>query len=282
MPLVFACVAPHGGIIPGLEGAEACVQTTAAMEEVGRRMAAARPETVVVVTPHGVRVDGALAIAMSERAAGSLDEPAMEGRAAFSVRVDLTVDRDFSRALLGGATLASVPAVGVHYGATSGVGDCYPLDWGAVIPLHFLGTRWEEPLLAVIVVPSRLLPLEALVAFGRMIAQAAEASERRIALVASADQAHAHAADGPYGYDSAAAQFDDWVIEAVRANNLMRLLKADMELVRHACPDALWQMLVLAGALERVPMASELLSYERPTYFGMLVAAYLPTATTRP
>ncbi len=227
MPLVYACIAPHGGIIPGLEGAEACAQTTAAMDELGRRMEAARPESVVVVTPHGVRVDGALAISLSERAMGSLDEPATEERAAFSVRVDLAVDGDFSRALLGGATLASVPAVGVHYGA--------------------------------------------------------KASERRVALVASADQAHAHAADGPYGYDPAAAQFDDWIIEAVRANDLLRLLKADMELVRRACPDALWQMLVLAGALERVPMIGELLSYERPTYFGMLVAAYAPAAiTSRP
>jgi aromatic ring-opening dioxygenase LigB subunit len=283
MPLVYACIAPHGGIIPGLEGAEACAQTTAAMDELGRRMEAARPETVVVVTPHGVRVDGALAISMSERAMGSLDEPATEERAAFSVRVDLAVDGDFSRALLGGATLASVPAVGVHYGATSGAGDCYPLDWGAVIPLHFLGARWETPPRVTIVVPSRLLPLDALVAFGQVIADATEASGRRVALVASADQAHAHAVDGPYGYDPAAAQFDDWIIEAVRANDLLCLLKVDMELVRRACPDALWQMLVLTGALERAPMTGELLSYERPTYFGMLVAAYAPAAiTSRP
>ena len=278
MPLVFACVAPHGGIIPGLEGAEACSQTTAAMEEVGRRLDAAHPETVVVVTPHGVRVDGALAISLSERAAGTLDEPATERRTAFSVKVDLAVDRELARVLQEGVTLAGVPAAGIHYGATSGAADCYPLDWGAVIPLHFLGARFAEPPQTVVAVPSRLLPLDALVSFGRVIADAAEAGGRRVALVASADQAHAHAADGPYGYDAAAAQFDDWVIEAVGANDLMRLRQANMELVRRACPDALWQMLVLAGALERVPMTGELLSYERPTYFGMLVAAYAPIA----
>jgi aromatic ring-opening dioxygenase LigB subunit len=276
MSLVFACVAPHGGIIPGLEGAERCAATTAAMEEAGRRLEAARPETVVVVTPHGVRVDGALTISLAERAAGTLDEPAGEGRAAFSVGVDLAVDRELARGIQAGAEGAGVPVAMAHYGATSGPADCYPLDWGAVIPLHFLGARFAEPPETVIAVPSRELPLETLVAFGRVVAGAAELRGRRVALVASADQAHAHAADGPYGFDPAAAEFDEWIVEAVRANDLARLRRADMELVRRACPDALWQMLVLAGALERAPMVGELLSYERPTYFGMLVAVYAP------
>lgn len=276
MSLIFACVAPHGGIIPGLEGAEQCAQTTAAMEEVGRRLAEARPETVVVVTPHGVRVDGAMAISLAERAAGFVDEPAADGRPAFVVSVDMAVDRDLARAIQAGAKRARISAAMVHYGSTSGPADCYPLDWGAVIPLHFLGARFADPPQTVIAVPSRALPLDALMAFGRALAEAANASGRRVALVASADQAHAHAANGPYGFDPAAAQFDDWICEAVRANDLPRLLHADMEMVRRACPDALWQMLILAGALERVPMRGELLSYEHPTYFGMLVAAYAP------
>ncbi len=276
MPLVFACVAPHGGIIPGLEGAEQFARTTAAMDEVGRRLVALRPETVVVVTPHGVRADRAMAISFAERAAGRLDEPASEDRAAFSVGVDLAVDQQLAPVIQARATRAGVPTAMIHYGATSGPADCYPLDWGAIIPLHFLGARFAIPPKVVVAVPSRLLPLDALVAFGRAVADAAEASGRRVALVASADQAHAHAADGPYGFDPAAAQFDEWVIEAVRANDVMRLRQADMDLVRRACPDALWQMLVLAGALERVSITGELLSYERPTYFGMLVAAYVP------
>ena len=66
MPLIFACIAPHGSI-PGLEGADQGAQTTAAMEEMGRRLAAARPETVVVVAPRSVRIDGTLARALIPR-----------------------------------------------------------------------------------------------------------------------------------------------------------------------------------------------------------------------
>jgi aromatic ring-opening dioxygenase LigB subunit len=126
-------------------------------------------------------------------------------------------------------------------------------------------------------VPSRVLPLDALVRFGQVVAEAAMASPNRVALIASADQAHAHREDGPYGYDPAAAEFDEWMVGAIREGDLDQLVRADMELVRRACPDALWQTLVLAGALRHTPMRGELLSYERPSYFGMLTAAYTPS-----
>ena len=48
----------------------------------------------------------------------------------------------------------------------------------------------------------------------------------------------------------------------------------DEDLARNAALDGLWQALMLAGVLERVPMHGELLSYEAPTYYGMLVASF--------
>ena len=42
---------------------------------------------------------------------------------------------------------------------------------------------------------------------------------------------------------------------------------------------AVGQAVMLAGALRNTPMQGELLSYEAPTYFGMLVAAYSPGAS---
>jgi aromatic ring-opening dioxygenase LigB subunit len=278
MPLIFGCIVPHGSVIPGTPGADACATTTAAMREIGRRLAAVHPDIVVVVTPHGIRVDGALAVSYTERAIGVLDDPIFEHGKQRPVRVDLEVDRELARSLRDSATAASVPTVAVHYGATSGPHDCYPLDWGAVVPLWFLGAQLTPRPRAVLVVPSRLLPLNTFTSFGRILADTAAASERRVALVASADLAHAHAADGPYGYDPAAAAFDAWIEAAVKDGDLARLREPDMELVRRAAPDGLWQILVLAGALEHTPMRGEFLSYERPTYYGMLTAAYAPTA----
>lgn len=275
MPLIFGAIAPHGSIVPGQPEATASLRTTAAMQAIGNQLEALRPETIVIVTPHGMRVDGAVAISASEMAKGSLEElPA--------IRVEVAIDRAFARQIATQAGEAGVPIATLHYGATSGPHDCYPLDWGAIVPLWFLGARFAVPPRVVLAVPSRAVSLETLFRFGQSVAEVAKLSPKHIALIASSDLAHAHQADGPYGYDPAAAAFDDGVQQAVRENDLPRLLHVDQALVEHAKPDGLWQIAVLAGALERQPLSGVLLSYERPSYYGMLCAAYADPASTSP
>ena len=111
---------------------------------------------------------------------------------------------------------------------------------------------------------------------GAALARAAAASGKRVALVASADHGHAHDPDGPYGFDPAAAEFDARVVELVRENRLAELPEIDLDLVERAKADSFWQLLMLHGALGDGGWRGELLSYEAPTYFGMLCASYTP------
>ena len=73
--LVFACIAPHGSmIVPVLAGEDGqkALATRAAMEELGQRMAASAPETLVLVTPHGHRVDGVFSLLNNQHVRGEL------------------------------------------------------------------------------------------------------------------------------------------------------------------------------------------------------------------
>ena len=106
---------------------------------------------------------------------------------------------------------------------------------------------------------------------------AAEASGRRVALIASADHGHAHDPEGPYGYDPASAVYDELVVGLVRENRLEGLLEIDPDFVDEAQADSFWQMLVLHGATDGA-FEVELLSYEAPTYFGMMCASFMPSA----
>ncbi|HKP51125.1 MAG TPA: hypothetical protein VJ183_00590 [Chloroflexia bacterium] len=272
--IVFACIAPHGSeVIPELAGdmVPRMAATRAAMEELGRRMEAAHPETVVIITPHGVRVAGTVCVMTTERAVGTLEDEQKENR----VEVDMAVDAELGRQIAEhAAQVHNVPTVTAIYGASGGDGCYTPLDWGAVVPLWFLGARWPTPPSIVSITPSRTLTLAQLYNFGTAIAEVASEMGKRVALVASADWGHAHAADGPYGYDSASADFDAMVVETVRRDNLDSLLETDLDFADRAKVDGLWQAVMLAGALQHTPMRGELLSYEAPTYFGMLVAAY--------
>ena len=102
----------------------------------------------------------------------------------------------------------------------------------------------------------------------------AACSGRRAAIVASADHGHAHDPDGPFGFDPAAAEYDARVVDLVRENRLAQVVDLD-SIVDAASADSLWQLVLLHGALAD-GFDAELLSYECPTYFGMLCAAFEP------
>ena len=229
--------------------------------------AAARVETWIVVTPHAVRVDGTMAISDTEAARADIAPAGPGGEA---LRLEARVDRELAQALAARSLERGVPTARVGYGATTGPASIYPMDWGAAVPLQLIaggdGAR------VVLVVPSRSLTWEDMVRFGEVLAEVAGASATRVGLIASSDLAHAHDASGPYGFDEAASVYDRAVREAVEAGDLMRLLAIEPHLVAAAKPDGQWQILVLAGTLCKVPMRPVFLSYEVPTYFGMLCA----------
>ena len=275
MPLVYACITPHGGeILPELAGDrfEAFAPTRRAMEELGRNMAAHRPDVIIVVTPHGLRLEGFNSVVTAAYSSGSLTGPG-------GAKVEMTArcDRELAREIVARVRAAGIPAVGCNYGALEGPGSNVALDWGAMVPLYFFGygPASTEPRPDVVLIgPTRDIPLAQLVEMGRVIANIAENSERRIAFVASADQAHAHSEKGPYGYNVAAAEYDRLIQEIVEEDRLQRLLDIDLAFVEEAKPDSLWQMVMLLGVTEVVPMKGRFLSYQVPTYFGMLCASY--------
>jgi aromatic ring-opening dioxygenase LigB subunit len=287
MPLVFGAIAPHGfPLIPDLsDDAEGALGTRAAMIELGRRCRNAAPDVLAIAGPHGIRVDGFVCLADVARAAGILH---WQGR---SVELNVPVDGPFTAAVATEARNRGVPIAMASYAGNRPSQSRIPLDWGTLTPLWFLGHGrnmvGHGDVLAdppdadlgppvVIATPSRSLPRQAMREFGRAVAQAAGAEERRVAFVASCDWAHTHRADGPYGFHPAAAEVDARVVAAVQDGDLGRLADLDERAVQDAAVDGLWQALMLAGVLDVAPMSHDLLSYEAPTYYGMIVAAYAP------
>jgi aromatic ring-opening dioxygenase LigB subunit len=168
------------------------------------------------------------------------------------------------------------------------------MDWGVLTPLWFAGHGRNMPgkghvlaslfegvpettgPAAVVANPSRLLPRSVNVELGRIVAEVAQADPRRIAFIASCDWGHRHDPNGPNGYHPASKELDLMVVQAIKDNDIMPLIDLDEEFVRDAAIDGLWQLLMLAGAQQVVPMDADFLSYEAPTYYGMIVATYAP------
>lgn len=271
MPLVFGAITPHGSeIVPQLaDDPKLMEKTRDAMREVGRRFLDSQPETVIVLDPHAdFMVPHAICIGATFRAVGVLGDPA-----ARHIQAEFDCDYHFVEAFFS-ANAERLPLIRA-VGRDEGRNALLPLSWGALIPLWFTAhtQRHARPKI-VVVAPSRLLPREILVQFGVELARAAAASPKRIALIASCDQGHAHDPDGPYGFDPASAEHDLLMCDAIISEDLGSLLDWAPEFLTAAKVDAYWQTIILAGALSVTPLRAELLSYEAPTYFGMAVATY--------
>jgi aromatic ring-opening dioxygenase LigB subunit len=270
MGIVFACIAPHGDeTIPQLAGdkLKSFSKTTRGMESITATMRKQRVDTVIIASPHNLRLKRNIGVILTEFTEGTLRTENA------SVRARFKCDRILAEDILQEAEEARLPVIGVNYGTNEGESSCMPMDWGTLIPLWFLRSPAGRPQV-VIVTPSREIPLQNLVKFGTAIAQAAEKRGAKAAFVASADQAHTHNKNGPYGFHPDSAKFDQLVVDAVRQNRLETILKLDKHLIENAKPDSIWQIAILVGILKEVPMQAKLVSYQAPTYFGMLCASY--------
>src|SRR5438105_14259536 len=107
MPLVFACIAPHGSIDspeakprnrPTLANA-----TTAAMQELGRRFVAAQPDVSIVLTAHNIHVEGAMAVVDAAAVSGDL----VQWGSAISMRIP--IDREIALSVRDAIRDAGIP-----------------------------------------------------------------------------------------------------------------------------------------------------------------------------
>ena len=290
--IVFAGISPHGGLliplVSGPDGAKA-LASQAAMAEMGRRMAAARPETVVIIEPHTLLVDGAISILDSAQVQGSLGPGSAADGPSHGFSLTFDVDHNLAAAIATTSRAEGVPVVRVRNFV-----EAIPLTiyWGTLIPLWFLGATYSPPPRVVVASAGNLhafqseepmgrvghfgqeVPREGYIGFGRAVRAAAGQTGRRVAFIASLDLGHRHSADGPFGFDPASAECDAAVLEAVRDNALERMLGYDADWIDRGLTEAVEPLLALHGVLEGTDLRAEVLSYEVPTYYGMMCAAY--------
>ncbi|NLF80232.1 MAG: AmmeMemoRadiSam system protein A [Clostridia bacterium] len=265
MPLLGAFIVPHPPlIVPEVgRGREKDIyRTRAAYEEVARRIAALRPQTIIIPTPHSILYADYLHISPGSHAAGSLRD-----FGAGKINFCPDYDDELARRLAAIAEAKGIPA-GL-------LGERQPeLDHGVMVPLYFINEQYRDYRLMRIGL-SGLSPLSHY-RFGKCIAQAVEQSGRRVVLVASGDLSHKLRPDGPYGYAEQGPQFDQEVTEAMAAGDFLRFLTFREEFCEAAAECGLRSFIIMAGALDGRAVRSELLSYEGITGVGYAVAAFTP------
>lgn len=280
MTLVYACIAPHGSEtieqLASKTNKKKFRKTRNGLRKLAAEVGRAKPDTIVLATPHNLKLWKNIGVILAENSTGTLQASPRNRR---SVSLKTRCDVEFAKKLLKRSKRAKLPVIGANYGTNEGVTSDMPMDWGTLVPLWFMIPRCRRKPRLVIVTPSREIPLSKNFQFGQVIAeQAAADRKKRIIFVASADQAHAHKRAGPYGYNRRAREYDVSVLNALRRNQIGEVMAIKPDLVEAAKPDSLWQMAILAGIADKVKLRPQLLSYDVPTYFGMICANFIRTS----
>ncbi|MDP2661636.1 MAG: AmmeMemoRadiSam system protein B [Dehalococcoidia bacterium] len=261
--LIFGCITPHPPVLVpeiGGERAQEIAATARGMEALGRELAEARPQSLLVVSPHGAYRHSAMGVMTRSSCRGSFDSWGVPGLS-FSFGNDL----DLVQAIFDEAGQAGVPLEPIGL-------DGYDLDWGVTVPMYFLGRG--APGVAITPLTYSWLPLSQHVAFGRAIRKASERVDRRVAFIASGDLSHRLIPGAPAGFDPLGQVFDRKVVEALRAGDAQAILTLDPDLVARAGECGYRSIAILLGALEGLQAQPEVLSYEGPFGVGYLVASF--------
>ncbi|HEY3314807.1 MAG TPA: AmmeMemoRadiSam system protein A [Bacillota bacterium] len=272
--IVMAGLSPHPPIIvPEVGQGEVARarRTREALQELARRVKAARPDTVIIISPHAPVFRDATAI---------LAEPKLEGSfssfGAGKVAISRENDLDLVALIEQEARKLGQHTVRIDRRTAGDYGISEKLDHGVLVPLYYLDEQGVDAKLVAMAMA--YLPYEELFAFGQGIARAARESGRRVVLIASGDLSHRLLPEAPAGYDPEAKRFDQAVEEAVEKGDVERLLGIDADLIERAGECGYRPIVMLFGALDGRRLTPEVLSYEGPFGVGYMVASFAPGA----
>ncbi len=265
MPIQLAAIVPHPPIIlPQIgQGQEREIRaSTAAYREIARRVRLLSPDTLVIISSHATSYADYFHISPGKKARGDMKRFGAE-----QLQVNAIYDEEFALALEKNAKRAGV------FAGIKGERE-KALDHGTLIPLSFLAER--DLACEVVRVGISAQSAAEHYRLGKCIKRTAEELGRDVVVVASGDLSHKLLETGPYGFHPSGPVFDRQATEAMAAGDFFGLMTLDATLCEEAAECGLATFWVLAGALDRTDVKSELLSYEGPFGVGYAVAAFTP------
>jgi len=259
MPLVFAAISPHPPIIlptigspPDLKKAK---KTIEGMKKLSEIFAEAKPETVLVISPHGPVDFNQFSIVNSPTLAGHF-----YNFGDFRTELIFKNDEKLIELIEKETRKENIPLRSINL---------EELDHGVSVPLYYLSQKL--PNIKVIPLAYSYLDLETHFKFGKILQSVVNCQKSKFGIVASGDLSHCLKEDGPYGFHPDGPKFDKALIESLKEKNIKEVFKLE-EIFPQASECGYRSIIILLGALDGLDWQPEILSYEGPFGVGYLVA----------
>lgn len=259
--LVFAAITPHSPLLVpsvGKEHRDKLAQTLKAFEQLEQALYLAKPDTIVIISPHAQMYPDAFSGNLAPKYIGSLKafgdhEPLFEAKADF-----LLLDH-VQRAMRDNKIPFSLSS-------------SEELDYGISIPFSLLTTHLPSVKLAPI--STSMLGATEHAQFGRELANVIRQETNRVAIIASADLSHHANAASPKGATADGEWFEKAIREYIVSQNAKGICEMDAAKCEAAGQCGQKPIAVLMGALEGINLKTTELSYEAPFGVGYSVIKF--------
>lgn len=265
MSIVAAFMVPHPPmIVPDVgRGSENQIEKTIkAYEKVAAEIAALKPETIIISSPHSVMYSDYFHISPGAGATGSFSD-----FGAPQVKFDVEYDEELVKLVAGKAEETGFPA--------GTLGEKNPsLDHGTMVPLWFILKKYKDFKL----VRTGLSGYDLLkhYEYGMMIKDAVEELGRKVVYVASGDLSHKLQDYGPYGFAEEGPVYDKRIMEVCSGARFGELFDFEESFCQKAAECGHKSFVIMAGALDGQAVNAEQYSHEDVTGVGYGICSFVP------
>lgn len=262
MSLVFGAICPHPPIIIpeiGQDELGRTRKTIRALLELEKKLVKARPQSVIIVSPHGPLGRDKFNILGGQNLSGNFNQ-----FGDFKTNLNLRNDLDLASTIFKEINKANIPIELI---------DSSSLDHGVLVPLFYLlSGRLNN--LPIVEMGFSLLSYETHFKLGKIIGEVAKKANKRIAFIASGDLSHRLTPDAPAGYSQEGEKFDKLLVKLIKEKGTADILRIDPDFTDEAGECGLRSIIMLLGALNSKKYEPEIMSYEGPFGVGYLVANF--------
>jgi len=235
-------------------------KTVDAMNKIARNIKKQRPETIVIITPHGNFLRNAMSINLNEKLYGNFHQFGKENLE-FSFLNDLKLANKIS-------LLAEDKGIETYTFSKDEV-DRYninhDLDHGVLVPLYFIKKKYLD--FKLVHINYALFSGKKLYEFGKSIKEASELLGRNITVIASGDLSHRLNKESYSGYSPKGQKFDKQLITFLKENNFEEIVNFDKNLAEEAGECGLRSIQTILGVFDDLKVETKVYSYEGP--FGV-------------
>ena len=265
MGILAAFMVPHPPmIIPDVgKGSEKQIEKTIrAYEKAAEEIAALKPETIIITSPHATMYADYFHISPGRRAKGSFAD-----FRAGQVRFEEEYDEELADRICRLAAEEGFPA------GTLGERSAR-LDHGTMVPLWFVRRKYAGGKIVRIGLSG--LPLTDHYRLGIMIRDAVQDAGRRAVLIASGDLSHKLQSYGPYGFAPEGPAYDARIMDVCGRGSFGELFDFDESFCEKAAECGHRSFVIMAGAFDGMRVRATALSHEDVTGVGYGICTFYP------